>query len=182
MKQHSDDCIEHNLALERALRARQCHEGVFYFRTLAEVQHIANLLASLCPSPMPAEMGLCELMLNAVEHGNLGITGAVKNVLKQQDCWHEEIHRRLDSVPHGKHKAQIAFHRDEGKIIFVIEDQGTGFNWEDFLEMDPARNEHLHGRGIALARSISFDSIEYQGCGNRVIASISLDGVEPCKP
>lgn len=168
--------------LEQDLQSGKENEGVFVFRTLSEVQHIANLLASLCPNPTQAEIGICELMLNAVEHGNLGISGDKKSELKQQDCWHEEIERRLDSPAHGEHCARIAFQRQADKLVFKIEDEGTGFDWHDFLDIDPTRCEHLHGRGIALARTISFDTIEYQGCGNRVTATIKLSGGSACKP
>lgn len=45
----------------------------------------------------------------------------------------------------------------------TITDQGEGFAWERYLEMDPSRAFDTHGRGIAMARMISFDSVEYRG-------------------
>jgi hypothetical protein len=40
-------------------------------------------------------MGLSELIINGIEHGNLGISYAEKSRLKQEDGWTEEIARRL---------------------------------------------------------------------------------------
>lgn len=151
-------------------------QGAFTFRTLEEVHRIASLLAALCPAPHEAEIGICELMVNAVEHGNLGISNSEKHRLKQDDNWLQEIALRLKSAECGAHLARISFLRQKDRVIFCIEDEGQGFEWQHFLDIDPARVELLNGRGIALARSISFDSLEYQGCGNRVVATIFLPG------
>jgi hypothetical protein len=41
--------------------------------------------------------------------------------------------------------------------------------------MDPERAFDPNGRGIALARLLSFSSIHYEGCGNVAIATIAFD-------
>jgi hypothetical protein len=40
--------------------------------------------------------------------------------------------------------------------------------------MDPKRAFDPNGRGIALARAMSFDQLDFRGCGNLVIATIQL--------
>jgi len=54
-----------------------------------------------------------------------------------------------------------------------VADQGQGFNWRSFLEMDPLRAFDPNGRGIALARMLSFSNICYEGCGNTAVATIT---------
>ena len=39
--------------------------------------------------------------------------------------------------------------------------------------MDPERAFDPNGRGIALARMLSFSSITYEGCGNIAVATIT---------
>ena len=56
----------------------------------------------------------------------------------------------------------------------AIKDEGKGFAWQDYLEMDPNRAFDTHGRGIAMARMLSLDSVEYRGSGNEVVATIKL--------
>jgi hypothetical protein len=34
------------------------------------------------------------------------------------------------------------------------------------------------GRGIALAKAISFDKLDFRGCGNQVVALVSLKGID----
>ena len=48
--------------------------GTFRFRTLEDARALAAAFAALCEEPDLAGMGLVELLVNAVEHGNLGIT------------------------------------------------------------------------------------------------------------
>ncbi|MEN8180423.1 MAG: response regulator, partial [Pseudomonadota bacterium] len=48
--------------------------GRFQFRTLQEGRNLATLLANASPNAGNVVIGLSELMVNAVEHGNLGIS------------------------------------------------------------------------------------------------------------
>lgn len=158
---------------EHAFRALGLlHEGTFFFRTLEDAQQLSVALASLCPRPIEAAIGLGELMLNAVEHGNLGIHTAEKNLLKQQDRWMEEVSRRLQLPLYAHRQARVTVRRLDSTYSFLIEDQGDGFNWHEYLDISPERAELLNGRGIALARQISFSSLEYRGCGNQVFAIV----------
>src|SRR5258708_3286346 len=46
----------------------------YQIRTLHEASELAHLLAAAHPDPDRVVVGLTELLVNAVEHGNLGIT------------------------------------------------------------------------------------------------------------
>ena len=37
------------------------------------------------------------------------------------------------------------------------------------MEMSPERAFDTHGRGIAMSRLLSFDALDYRGCGNEVV-------------
>lgn len=150
-------------------------EAHFKFQTVESVRQIAAFLSSLCPSPQVASLGLTELMLNAVEHGNLGVGYAEKSVLLTEDRLHDELARRLALPENSDKVAHIQFNQVGRDFVFVIQDEGLGFDWEPYLEMSMDRMMDMHGRGIAMSRSLSFSSIEYQGSGNRVVATISAD-------
>ncbi len=146
----------------------------FHFQTLEESHTLALLLAQACPDPGRAAMGLTDLLVNAVEHGNLQISYAEKTELQETEEWETEIARRL-SLPDFAHKqATITFHRSAERIEFTIIDQGSGFAWEQYLEMSPDLAFASHGRGIAMARALSFDTMEYRGVGNEVVCTINL--------
>lgn len=148
--------------------------SVFPFATLSEAQHLAGRLAMLCPDSSPAAMGLTELLVNAVEHGNLGITYGEKKALRQNDGWEGEIARRLTLPEYAGRIARVTVERKDDKLIFIIEDQGGGFNWQRYLEFDPERAFDPNGRGIAMARQVGFSDLEYRGNGNIVVATLSL--------
>ena len=59
-------------------------------------------------------------------------------------------------------------------VLAVVVDQGDGFDWKPFMEFSAERAFDPHGRGISLARMLSFDATEYQGNGNTVLAVVKL--------
>jgi anti-sigma regulatory factor (Ser/Thr protein kinase) len=68
----------------------------------------------------------------------------------------------------------IEFSRGNDEITFIINDQGNGFDWEQYMEISPHRVFDSYGRGIAMANLISFDQIEYLGTGNKVCVTVKL--------
>lgn len=149
-------------------------EARFFFRTPLEARDLATLVANASPDPGRVVLGLSELMLNAIEHGNLAIGYDQKSVLIEAGSLQTEIENRLKSNQYDSRRAELLVRRGDGELSFSIRDQGAGFNWQDYLEMKPERAFNTHGRGIAMSRMLSFDRVEYQGCGNVVEASIRL--------
>jgi phosphoserine phosphatase RsbU/P len=62
--------------------------------------------------------------------------------------------------------------RTASEVRFTIRDEGPGFEWQKYLDVDPRRAFDNHGRGIAIARGMSFDRLEYRGRGNEVVAVV----------
>lgn len=150
--------------------------GCFQFRTLEETRNLALIISKMAPEPTILVSGLTELMINAVEHGNLGITYEEKSLLSESGGdWYLEVERRLALEENLNKNAIIAIEKDEAEIRFRITDQGSGFDWEPYLDIDVDRADHSHGRGIAMSRLMSFSKVEFQGKGNDVIAVFSLE-------
>ncbi|MEG3640073.1 response regulator [Magnetococcus sp. PR-3] len=146
--------------------------GQFELKTLDHVVDLTALLSNLCPDPASVVVGLSELLINAVEHGNLGITYKEKSQLNLQGRWHEEVEARLEMPEYKEKKVNIEYGRDETQCYFLIEDEGQGFNWEQYLEFSPDRAFDTHGRGIAMSKMMSFSKLTYLGNGNTVRAEI----------
>lgn len=147
--------------------------GSFFFRTLDEAKTLSHCLALSCPDPQSVIIGLSELFINAIEHGNLGLSYADKTRLLQDECWINTIEELLESEEHSNKFVTVQMERGKTDITFTITDQGKGFDWQPYLQIDPARGGDSHGRGIAMAGMLSFSNIEYQGNGNQVVATIS---------
>lgn len=150
--------------------------GTFRFRDLEEGRLLANYLARACPEPERVIRGLQELLVNAVEHGNLGISYAEKGRLVLEGTWHDEVLRRLNLPQYRDREVEAEFLREPDRLQFTIRDRGPGFDWRGYLDFAPERAFDLHGRGIAMAVKLSFDGLEYQGNGNTVVAWVRLGG------
>lgn len=146
--------------------------GQFKFRTLDDARQLTLLLSRACPDPQRVALGLSELLVNAVEHGNLGISYSEKTRLLQTGRWLDEVETRLNDAQYKDRSVLVHFTSVEGEIQIRIIDEGAGFDWQPFLEFSPERAFDPHGRGISMARMMSFDSVEYQGRGNDVLVRI----------
>lgn len=145
----------------------------YRFVTMEDITSLVPVLAAMCPVPDVVAPGLSDLMVNAVEHGNLGVSYQEKSLLKWEGDWEAEISRRLALPQFRDRFATIRLERTAESVVFTIADQGHGFEWSKFLAFDPDRAFDPNGRGIAMARMMSFSSLEYQGCGNVVVATVS---------
>lgn len=145
----------------------------FSIRTLEEADELAKVIAQACPNADTALLGISELLVNGVEHGNLGLSYEEKTRLALSDCWKSEVDRRSELPANLNKRVHLSFRREPEQITVRIADEGRGFAWQNYLELDPRRACDPNGRGIALARMLSFSSIHYEGCGNVAIATIA---------
>lgn len=144
----------------------------FQFRNLEDVRAVSSLIACACDEPEKIAMGLSELMINAIEHGNLQIGYEEKSQLRKQDIWESEISKRLELPKHKDKYASLDITNESDSVTYTITDMGNGFNWNEFMEFDTTRVMDNHGRGIAMANKLYFSKLEYQGNGNKVIVIV----------
>jgi anti-sigma regulatory factor (Ser/Thr protein kinase) len=149
---------------------------VHTIRTLTEAKQLALDLAAALPDPERASIGLTELLVNAVEHGNLGITYFEKADLLERGELDREIERRLGLPQLASRRVRVTVRRAPDAVTTTIEDEGEGFDWRPYLTPDPERLLAANGHGIAIACGVCFDEVSFQGKGNRVIAVTRLVG------
>lgn len=142
-------------------------------RTFTEADPVAGYLANFFPDAERVISGLSELIYNAIEHGNLGISYDEKTLLLEKGVWREEVNRRAELDEHKKKYVDVNFKRTPEGCFVSIKDQGRGFNWRDYLYIDPARAADNHGRGIAQANMVNFDKLSFNDRGNEVTAFAS---------
>ena len=147
--------------------------GRFRIRDLNECNLVASQVAHLCPEPYRVVTGISELLINALEHGNLGIGYDEKNRLVRNGLWRFEIERRLAADDNRGSYVELEFSVFPERVQIRVRDQGEGFDWDPYMNLEPARAFDPHGRGIAVARLSSFDELEYIGKGNEVVATVN---------
>ncbi len=150
-------------------------QASFTINKLEEAEDLACFLAVCFPSPGTALPGLASLLVNAVEHGNLGISYEEKSILLENGGWRSEVEKRQYEPSYRDKKVKVELYRNDQETKVIITDEGDGFDWRSYMEIDPARALDNNGRGIAQANQISFDEIVYNEKGNEVTA-ISRSG------
>lgn len=120
---------------------------------------------------MMIKMGLNEMIVNAMEHGNLGVSFDEKTQAQEEGRLFEFMGERRLLPEYRDKKVSIDYYFDETKVIFRITDMGPGFDYHKM--MDRVKNEVnqqslSHGRGIIMTQAV-FDTVEYNNKGNQVL-------------
>jgi PAS domain-containing protein len=134
-----------------------------------------RLTAALKKHMKPGELnliriGLEEIILNAIEHGNLDISFKDKTESISNDRYFEMINRRRDDPAFRNRKITIEYSLDEHRAEYIITDDGDGFDHGSIIkDKSKASNVELlgHGRGVNMAYRI-FDEMRYNKKGNQV--------------
>jgi anti-sigma regulatory factor (Ser/Thr protein kinase) len=127
-------------------------------------------------SKMHLQLALGELIVNAVEHGNCGITydektEGMENGLSVVDLVAE---RCKDPAVRAK-KVDFQWEIQSNRTIFIIRDEGKGFDVKAHLKKIAQQDMmSLHGRGIKLAAKLSSE-LKYNEKGNQVALIIRHD-------
>lgn len=181
IKNANDDSLKKNQLRgeikELAQGMTSLKNGEFTLQTISEAKALAMLVGASLPQPDIMTVGLTELLVNAVEHGNLGITYKEKGDLKVSDNWETEVMSR-QQLPENRHKlVTLKIIRNESTIKLNIIDEGIGFDHKKFINLDPARLFDPNGRGILITMNSGFSSVTYKGKGNEVECIIDLNAV-----
>lgn len=115
---------------------------------------------------MRISLALQEGLSNALYHGNLEVSSALMK--ETTGPFYKLAERRRLISPYSNRRVQlIAKHLDD-KVLYIIEDQGPGF---DFSKLpDPTADENIelfNGRGIFLIRNV-MDSVTFRAPGNHI--------------
>ncbi len=148
--------------------------GTIEVRTLEDAKQYAVSLAKLASDPEKVVMGLYELLVNAIEHGNLGIGYQLKTEFESVDAWLQEIDRRFDLPENKNKKVTIEYSDNKGELSIKITDGGNGFNFREYLDINTSRCLNTTGRGIAIARVMCFEGLKYIEPGNQVVVTTAM--------
>lgn len=136
----------------------------------ALVNHMQEGLArsGLCDenTRLRVAMALREALLNAVEHGNLEVSSALRENL--DDSYHNLTEERRRQKPYCDRKVHVEVSESRNEARYVIADEGPGFDPSKLPDpTDPANLEKASGRGLLLMRSF-MDEVFYNDRGNQI--------------
>ena len=119
-------------------------------------------------------IGLREILINSIEHGNLNISFEEKTDAIMNERYFDLINERQGEPEFRDRHVKIEYMITSVKAIYKITDQGRGFSHRRHLSI---KDEHMadmnekgvqHGRGIIMVRKI-FDEVKYNIRGNQVL-------------
>ncbi|HPF07247.1 MAG TPA: ATP-binding protein [Spirochaetota bacterium] len=116
-------------------------------------------------------IGLREIIINSIEHGNLNISFEDKTEAILTDRYFEFVNERQNNPEFRDKRVRIEYLISQSNAVYKITDQGKGFNHRKFMAAaeDGAGDVALaHGRGIAMVKNI-FDEVRYNFRGNQVL-------------
>jgi anti-sigma regulatory factor (Ser/Thr protein kinase) len=112
-------------------------------------------------------VAISEIITNAIEHGNLEITGEEKFEATEKDTYYDLLEERLKIPRILKKKVKVSLSVNKKMLKVVVEDKGKGFDTSTIKkEYGNDSLFKLHGRGILIA-SMYFDDISYNKKGNK---------------
>ncbi|HEY9071688.1 MAG TPA: cyclic nucleotide-binding domain-containing protein [Candidatus Ozemobacteraceae bacterium] len=125
---------------------------------------------------------LFELLVNAIEHGNCGITFEEKNAwLEKGGSMVDLIERRSRTGDIADRHVTFEYGICKAGSRFTITDEGRGFDWKRFFERTGEESGfRLHGRGILLASRFT-RNMTYNASGNTVSFEVvhAVDATSP---
>jgi CheY-like chemotaxis protein/anti-sigma regulatory factor (Ser/Thr protein kinase) len=134
---------------------------------------IINQASLQLPALLPEEdilnlkIGIEEIITNAVEHGNLGISFEEKNAAIHQGRLADLIAERMQDERRRQRRVFIDSRLTPELFEITIRDEGDGFDWRNLPEVAPESLLAFNGRGILLTK-IYFDEVVFNEAGNEV--------------
>lgn len=115
-------------------------------------------------------VALTEIITNAIEHGNLGVTYEQKNErIDNYEEYRAFLRERSEQPDYRERVVEIIYTMKDNEAKFVITDQGEGFDHSTLPDpTDPENLLNSHGRGILMTR-IYMDELYYNDTGNQAI-------------
>ncbi len=113
-----------------------------------------------------AGIALEEALLNAVYHGNLGVSSDLK--LEGNGEFERVAARRRTEEPYRERRVRVSAELNAGDATFVVQDEGPGFDVSALPDpTDPANLDRPCGRGVLFMRTF-MDDVSYNPTGNCV--------------
>jgi CheY-like chemotaxis protein len=134
---------------------------------------IINQITLQLPCVLPTEdilnikIGIEEMITNAIEHGNLGISFEEKNTAIEEGRLQDLIAERSEKSNTQGRRIFISSRLSPAQFEITIEDEGSGFDWRRLPALAAENLLAYNGRGIFLTK-IYFDEVVYNEKGTAV--------------
>jgi len=149
-------------SIENEPLVAMCHANMI-------VNYLYNLHRISDKAKLELTLVFTELMQNAIEHGNCGISYTEKTAwLENGGDIQELIDRRCEDPAIASRRVRFEYEVTDQFTTFQISDEGDGFDWKSCLEGSAGdAGLQLHGRGLQMVKQLVRD-LEFNERGNEV--------------
>ena len=121
-----------------------------------------------------------EIIINAIEHGNLNITFDEKTKAIDDEKYIELLSMRQRISRNKNKKVIVEYSLNPERVVYKISDEGEGFDYKKIINdiHNVNKNYIAHGRGLKMARNL-FDEISFNNKGNQVLMLKRFTGEIP---
>lgn len=117
---------------------------------------------------MMIRLALREVLVNAIEHGNLAITFDEKTEATRTGSLLSLLNQRIADPRFSGRRIRVRVELKSDSVEYLVRDEGAGFDHAKMMERAESVDSGLyHGRGLALAKTF-FDRIVFNETGNEV--------------
>ena len=167
------------------VREKQIYEIENFLITSEEISQrlVRNVMKYIDPGEiMELRIALREMIINAIEHGNLAITFDEKTRGLMEGDYNTFVIKRQNDPRYRDKRVFIEYELTQEKVSYRIRDEGEGFDHRKMRDKQTAvdLNESMipHGRGIVMTEQF-FDLVEYNEKGNEVYLERYFDRGRP---
>ncbi|HRP69938.1 MAG TPA: ATP-binding protein [Turneriella sp.] len=137
---------------------------------MSEIMHIVSRFSGIDKkATLTIRLSLYEMLVNAMEHGNLEVDYEMKKKLLDEVVDYQRfLEERAKQTSYNERKVLVSYHYDAKSISFTITDEGPGFDVSKVPNPHASENlESLNGRGIFISR-VNMTRVTYNDKGNSV--------------
>lgn len=113
---------------------------------------------------------LREVLVNAIEHGNLEVSFEEKSRVIEQQDYMEFLLARQKEPRFADRRVQVYYMVNRHAFVLRVTDDGNGFDHKAFFERASNDDSLLmleHGRGLTITRN-AFDEMDFNEKGNQI--------------
>ncbi len=147
-------------------------DNSFSHAELLSQRLVKNLGKHLDPAVMQSvRIALMEVLINAIEHGNLDIQFSDKSGAVAGHTYLQFVRERQNNPLYSGKKIKIEYSLSPAMVAYRITDEGKGFDHRSYMALSPDnvnRELLMHGRGLIIARN-TFDLMTFNEKGNQIL-------------
>jgi CheY-like chemotaxis protein/anti-sigma regulatory factor (Ser/Thr protein kinase) len=109
---------------------------------------------------------LYEVLVNAIEHGNLELSSTLRET-SDRTAYIKLAEERRRQAPYCDRRVFVTARCTPVEAVYVVRDEGPGFDPAALDPFDPAQLEKTTGRGLLLIRTF-MDEVRFNATGNEI--------------